>query len=87
MTSPLGWPTTLGFALAVLPICLTLAPQFLRTTPADTTDLLGQMLVLAVAHLTAAVSWLLCWTVGGGARGVTQSPGSAASSTGSPDPC
>ena len=57
-------------------VYLTLAPQFLRTTPAGTADLLGQMLVLAVAHVTVAVSWLLCWTViVGRARGVMQSPG------------
>jgi threonine/homoserine/homoserine lactone efflux protein len=43
-------------------VYLTLAPQFVRT-PSGGTGLLGQMLVLAAAHVGVAVGWLLCWSV------------------------
>jgi threonine/homoserine/homoserine lactone efflux protein len=49
-------------------VYLTLAPQFVHT-PSGGTRLLAQMLVLAIAHVGVAVSWLLCWTVIVGAAG------------------
>jgi threonine/homoserine/homoserine lactone efflux protein len=56
-------------------VYLTLAPQFLPATPTSETVLLGQMLVLATAHVVVAVGWLLCWTaVVGRARAVVRSP-------------
>jgi threonine/homoserine/homoserine lactone efflux protein len=51
-------------------VYLTLAPQFLGAG----SGVLGQMLVLAAAHVAVAVGWLLCWTVlVGAARGVVRS--------------
>jgi threonine/homoserine/homoserine lactone efflux protein len=51
-------------------VYLTLAPQFVGAGA----GVLGQMLVLAGAHVVVAVGWLLCWTVlVGAARGVVRS--------------
>lgn len=51
-------------------VYLTLAPQFVGAGA----GVLGQMLVLAAAHVVVAVGWLLCWTVlVGAARGVVRS--------------